>query len=45
MGEFIQVEIQTVQRYRVPCRLVRPGQSAALSIGNQENIVEKLRKV
>ncbi len=44
MGEFLPVEIQTVQRYRVPCRLVRPSQSASLSIGNQENITEKLRK-
>jgi GTPase len=44
MGDFIPVEIQTVQRYRVPCRLVRAGQSAALSIGNQENITEKIRK-
>ncbi len=29
----------------MPCRLVRAGQSASLSIGNQENITEKLRKV
>lgn len=45
MGAFIPVDIQTVQRYRVPCRVIRAGQSAAISIGNQDNIVEKLRKV
>ncbi len=45
MGEFIPVEVQTVQRYRRPCRIVRAGQSAALSIGNPDIITEKLRKV
>lgn len=44
-GEFIPVEVQTIQRYRVPCRIVRAGQTAAVSIGNPENITEKLRKV
>ena len=44
-GEFVPVEVQTVQRYRVPCRMVRAGQSAAISIGSQENLTEKLRKV
>jgi GTPase len=45
-GDFLPVEIQTVQRYRVPCRMVRAGQSAALSIGNPKKgiINEKLRK-
>ena len=44
-GEFVPVEVQTIQRYRVPCRIVRAGQTAAVSIGNLENITEKLRKV
>lgn len=44
MGDFVPVDVQTVQRYRVPCRVVRAGQSASLSIGNHENITEKLRK-
>ena len=43
-GEFINVEVQTVQRYHVPCRIVRAGQAASLSIGNLEGIHEKLRK-
>lgn len=43
-GEFINVEVQTVQRYHVPCRIVRAGQSASLSIGNLEGVHEKLRK-
>lgn len=43
-GKFIPVEIQTIQRYRVPCNAVRYGQSAAVSIGLLENIKEKLRK-
>ena len=30
---------------KVPCRIVRAGQSAALSIGNPENITERIRKV
>lgn len=45
LGEFLPVEIQTAQRYKVPCRIVRAGQSAALSIGNPESVVEKIRKV
>ena len=45
MGDFIPVDIQTIQRYRVPCRLVRAGQSASLSFGNREDITEKIRKV
>lgn len=44
-GEFVPVEVQTIQRYRVPCRIVRAGQTAAVSIGSPENIAEKLRKV
>lgn len=44
-GEFMPVEVQTIQRYRVPCRIVRAGQTAAVSIGSPENIGEKLRKV
>lgn len=44
MGDFIPVDIQTAQRYRVPCRFVRAGQSAALSIGNPVNITQKIRK-
>jgi GTPase len=44
-GQFLPVEVQTVQRYRVPCRLVRAGQSAALSIGNKHEFKEKIRKV
>jgi GTPase len=36
-GEFVHVEVQTVQRYKVPCRIVRAGQSAALSIGNPKS--------
>jgi GTPase len=43
-GEFIGVEVQTVQRYKVPCRIVRAGQSAAISIGNLKSVTEKLRK-
>lgn len=42
-GDFIPVEVQTVQRYRVPSRIVRAGQTAALSIGNLDTN-EKLRK-
>lgn len=43
---FLPVEVQTVQRYKVPCRIVRAGQSAALSIGNPKHLPagEKLRK-
>lgn len=44
-GEFVPIEVQTIQRYRVPCRIVRAGQTAAVSIGNADNITEKLRKV
>lgn len=44
LGEFIPIEVQTAQRYKVPCRIVRAGQSAALSIGNPENITERIRK-
>jgi GTPase len=44
-GAFVPVEVQTVQRYRVPCRIARAGQSASLSIGNPDNLHEKLRKV
>lgn len=43
-GDFIPVEIQTAQRYKVPCRIVRAGQSAALSIGNPDTITERIRK-
>lgn len=45
MGEFIPIDVQTVQRYRRSCRVVKAGQSAALSIGNPDIITEKLRKV
>jgi translation elongation factor EF-1alpha len=41
----VPVKVQTVQRYRVPCRVARAGQSASLSIGNPDNLHEKLRKV
>ncbi|CAF1032348.1 unnamed protein product, partial [Brachionus calyciflorus] len=43
-GKFVPVEIQTIQRYRVPCKMVCSAQSAAVSIGNPENIKEKIRK-
>lgn len=43
-GKFIPVDIQTIQRYRVPCNVVRYGQSAAVSIGHPDNVKEKLRK-
>ena len=43
-GDFVPVEVQTVQRYKVPCRIVRAGQSASLSIGNPKAIGERLRK-
>lgn len=43
-GKFIPVDIQTIQRYRVPCNIVKYGQSAAVSIGPLDNIKEKLRK-
>ena len=42
--EFIPIEVQTCQRYKVPCRIVRAGQSAALSIGNPIEITERIRK-
>jgi GTPase len=44
LGEFIPIEVQTCQRYKVPCRIVRAGQSAALSIGNPIEITERIRK-
>ena len=44
LGEFIPIEVQTCQRYTVPCRIVRAGQSAALSIGNPMEITERIRK-
>jgi GTPase len=43
-GQFVPVQVQTVQRYRVACRIVRAGQSAALSIGNSPQINGKLRR-
>jgi GTPase len=45
-GEFIPVRIQTVHRHRVPCRIVRAGQTAAISLGRfKSDLNEKLRKV
>lgn len=44
-GDFMPVNVQSVHRHSVPCRIVRSGQSAAFNLGQSLNkINEKLRK-
>ena len=45
-GDFIPVQVKSVHRHRVPCRIVKSGQSAAVSLcRTTDKLGEKLRKV
>jgi GTPase len=45
-GDFIPVQVKSVHRHRVPCRIVKSGQSAAISLcRTTDKLGEKLRRV
>ncbi|XP_015795657.1 GTP-binding protein 2 [Tetranychus urticae] len=44
-GNFVKAQIQSIHRYKVPCRVVRAGESATLALANKEpESLEQLRK-
>lgn len=42
-GQFIEAPVKSLQRHRVPCRIIRAGQTASINLGHFKNI-DKLRK-
>ena len=46
LGHYLPVTVTTIQRNRAPCRLVRAGQAATLSLGNvASRDIRKVRDV
>lgn len=44
-GNFVKAQIQSIHRYKVPCRVVRAGESATFALANKDpESLEQLRK-
>lgn len=40
-GSFVPIQVSSVHRHKVPCRVVRAGESATLALTDNSNVLEK----